>query len=79
MKPTREHELRALLRANPDGLSIAEIAELTGRDNDNVRKTLLSMPDVYRDRWDGPNRGQYTAVWCVVVPPPDCPKPKRTK
>jgi len=33
------------------------------------------MPDSYIDRWSGPHRGQWAAVWCVVEVPEDCPKP----
>lgn len=70
-------ELRARLRANPDGLTAAELAKLTGRDRYNILSYLKRMPDVYVDRWEGPVRGQYIAVFCVVVPPPDCPHPTR--
>lgn len=70
-------ELRAHLRANPDGLTTAELTELTGRDKYNVLRTLKLMPDAYVDRWEGPKRGQYASVFCVVVPPPDCPHPTR--
>ena len=70
-------ELRAHLRANPDGLTTAELAELTGRNKYNILTQLKLMPDTYVDRWEGPKRGQYAAVFCVVVPPPDCPHPTR--
>ena len=33
------------------------------------------MPDSYIDRWTGPHRGQWAAVWCVVEVPENCPKP----
>jgi hypothetical protein len=69
----RLNQVRVVLRAAPDGMTVAEIAH-TGR-------ILKAMPDSYIDRWDGPSRGQWRAIWCVVVPPEDCPKPvtKKTK
>lgn len=70
-------DLRSLLRAHPDGLTAAELAELTERDKHNVTKYLKFMPDTYIDRWDGPKRGQYSAVWCIVTPPDDCPHPTK--
>ena len=33
------------------------------------------MPVAYIDRWVDPVRGQWRAVWCVVVPPEHCPYP----
>lgn len=70
-------ELRAILRSHPDGLNTAALADMTGRDRKNVRDYLYKMCDTYIDRWDGPYRGQYNAVWCVVVPPDNCPHPTR--
>jgi hypothetical protein len=36
---------------------------------------LNKFPDAYIDRWI--KRGNITtAVWCVVVPPPNCPRPE---
>lgn len=70
-------DLRMHLRANPDGLTLSALAELTGRERNNILTYLKLMPDTYIDRWEGPYRGQYAAVWCVVVPPPDCPHPTR--
>lgn len=71
------HTLRMHLRATPDGLTPAELAKLTGRDKHNITRCLRLMPDTYVDRWEGPVRGQYAAVFCAVVPPPDCPHPTK--
>jgi len=39
---------------------------------------LHKFPDAYIDRWI--KSGNFvTAVWCVVVPPPHCPRPERKK
>jgi len=36
------------------------------------------MPDAYIDRWQKINaKNNYAAVWCVVVPPENCPKPNQ--
>jgi hypothetical protein len=70
--------VRVALRGIPDGMTLEEIADLLGRPKTNVRKVLKNMPDVYIDRWEVAPRGQYKAVWCIVIPPSDCPKPERT-
>lgn len=77
MRTNATQTIRALLRAHPDGLSTTEVAGRVNRNAGNMGKLLRSMPDAYVDRWIGPVRGQYTAVWCVVVPPADCPHPRR--
>ena len=70
-------ELRAILRSHPEGLTTTALTDMTGRDKENVRKQLNQMPDTYIDRWEGPHRGQYNSVWCIVVPPDDCPHPTK--
>ena len=72
------NEMRKLLKTHEDGLTAKFIAEKLGKDTDNVTRYLKRMPDTYIDRWEGPNRGQFSAVWCVVIPPQDCPKPTKT-
>ena len=67
--------IRVALRGIPDGMTLEELAELLSRPKSNVRKVLKNMPDVYIDRWEVAPRGQYKAVWCVVIPPTDCPRP----
>lgn len=67
--------IRAALRDNPDGLTATALARLLEKDENNVRRYIRKMPDAYIDRWEGPHRGQYTAVWCVVIPPDNCPHP----
>lgn len=73
---SRHPEIRALLRAHSDGLTAKNISELTGIAPDSVRQALSNMPDVYIDRWEGPYRGAYASVWCVVEVPPHCPHPQ---
>ena len=67
--------IRGTLREIPDGVTLEELSELLNRPKSNVRKVLKAMPDVYIDRWEVAPRGQYKAVWCVVIPPTDCPRP----
>jgi len=69
------NSIRVALRGVPDGMTLNDLAELLGRDHSNVRKVLRNMPDTYIDRWETAPRGQYKAVWCIVVPPSDCPRP----
>jgi hypothetical protein len=72
------HDLvRKVLRESEDGLTAKQITEAVGVDKDPLSRILQTMPDAYIDRWSGPNRGQYSAVWCVVVPPENCPRPTR--
>ena len=85
-KPTRKSmrtsstpEIRALLRAHSDGLSIEDIVTAVRRDRSNVKKVLRNMPDAYIDRWMPTKREQYKAIWCVIVPPTDCPRPEGKK
>lgn len=67
---------REMLRKHEDGMSTPKLAEALGTSNESVRSMLKRMPDAYIDRWDISN-SRTTAVWCVVVPPPNCPKPER--
>jgi hypothetical protein len=77
MSRSRHPDIRALLRAVEDGMTVPAIAAaLSAKYIEPIRLALKNMPDAYIDRWDGPIQGQYAAVWCVVVPPEDCPHPK---
>lgn len=69
-------EIRALLRASSDGMTLEQIVWAVKRDKANVKKNVRAMPDAYIDRWEAVSRKQYAAVWCVVVPPDDCPRPE---
>jgi hypothetical protein len=68
--------IRATLRQATDGMTLEELSAQLGRPRDNLRKVLKAMPDTYIDRWETAPRGQYKAVWCVVIPPLDCPSPE---
>jgi hypothetical protein len=71
-----KHDLvRKVLRESEDGLTAKQITEAVGVDKDPLSRILQTMPDAYIDRWSGPVRGQFSAVWCVVIPPENCPHP----
>jgi hypothetical protein len=66
--------VRELLRAS-DGLTVAQIAQAVQTDTSHIHRMLNKFPDAYIDRWI--KRGNITtAVWCVVIPPPNCPRPE---
>jgi len=68
--------VRELLRNHPDGLTLAEIhAYFPKMALDNLRRLVKDLPDSYVDRWEPAPRKQYRAVYCVVIPPSDCPHP----
>ena len=67
-------KIRELLTGS-DGLTVKQIQMGLHIDARTLNKSMKSMPDTYIDRWTGPHRGQWAAVWCVVEVPKDCPKP----
>ena len=75
---SRHPAIRTLLRQHTDGLTAKQLANEMACHEDAANNALKAMPDAYIDRWSGPLRGQYAAVWCVVIPPPHCPYPKKT-
>lgn len=71
---------RALLRRHEDGLTVEEIAQsLGGIPRSYLSKILRNMPDAYIDRWQLSKAGRHRAVWAVVTPPENCPRPARKK
>ena len=73
-----KHDLvRKVLRDSEDGLTVKQIMDLSQVHTDSLSRILQKMPDAYIDRWSGPTKGQYSAVWCVVVPPENCPQPSK--
>lgn len=77
MRVNLSHRVRTILRES-DGSTVAQLAAAAGTKDDNIRKVLITMPDVYIDRWHK-NRasGRWVPVWACVVPPPHCPKPTK--
>jgi hypothetical protein len=68
-------KLRALLRGH-EGMTTKQLSYRTDSGMRDITRSLKVMPDSYIDRWTGPERGQWAAVWCVVDVPEDCPKPE---
>lgn len=75
MRKSNHHELRALLRANPDGLTVKQLCSLTGKQQAATHRALEGMPDVYRDRWNVTPGIKPAAVYIAVPVPEDCPPP----
>jgi hypothetical protein len=73
---SNHHAIRMALHKYPDGLTISEIAERIEKPLSSIWRALKEMPDAYVDRWVA-HRKQWTAVWCAIVPPENCPKPTR--
>jgi hypothetical protein len=78
MHKSNHHAIRMLLQQYHDGLTNSEIAERLEKNASHTKRALLGMSDAYIDRWTS-RRKQWTAVWCVVVPPQNCPKPTTRK
>lgn len=76
-KQNARAQVREVLRGD-DGMTAAQIAARLGKDLAIVHRALAAMPDAYIDRWaPSPHaRHKYSAVWCVVDVPPNCPRPE---
>ena len=74
---SRHQAIRDLLLASADGLTVNQIAEHFGATLKTICKTLKTVFGVYIDRWTGPNRGQYTAVYMCIEVPPNAPHPTK--
>jgi hypothetical protein len=71
-------EIRKVLKACPDGLTITAIVKHTGKDPANLTRMLTRMDDVYIDRWTETSRGvaKYTPVYVLIDVPEDAPRPE---
>jgi len=74
MHKSNHHAIRMLLQQYHDGLTVSELAERLEKDRASISQALSLMADAYIDRWTL-RRKQWAAVWCVIVPPQNCPKP----
>ena len=74
----RINNVRDILRATPDGMTVAQLSEASNTDTSHVHRIVHKMPDAYIDRWLKKGH-RCTAIWCVVVPPENCPRPERKK
>jgi len=79
MRTNTTAALRTLLRDNPDGLDVGTMANNLEREPSGIRKLLAKMPDAYIDRWVRLRGNPPLSIWCVVVPPENCPKPENQR
>lgn len=77
MRKSNHAQVRALLRAHPDGLTFKEMKRATGKTDCSLRRTIKAMPDVYRDRWVLSEGKKMMAVYIAVTVPEDCPYPTK--
>ena len=78
MSTPPQHRIRMLLQKYHDGLTLLDISQYLNMNYTNAGRSLEKMPDAYIDRWvpkQGKGRGKWSAVWCVIVPPENCPMP----
>jgi hypothetical protein len=75
MHKSNHSTIRMLLQQYHDGLTVSELAERSGKKREAINRALPLMADAYIDRWISCR--QWAAVWCVVVPPENCPKPTK--
>jgi hypothetical protein len=70
-------EIRKILKAAADGLTVAAVSRAVDKRPCNVQKALRSMPDVYVDRWAPAKAGphKYAAVYALAEIPEDAPYP----
>lgn len=64
------------MRQYPAGRTTAQLSSLTGLTSDAVRKALEKMPDAYISGWIQSYKTPPSAIWAVVIPPANAPKPK---
>lgn len=80
MRHSNRDVIRTHLHVHQDGLTCSEIAAHIQVTTSSIFNALRSMPDTYIDRW---TKGKFqtppSAIWCVVIPPEDCPKPSKTR
>jgi hypothetical protein len=74
MRTGLSKRLREALREHGEGLTARELSFKLAANTKAITRRLHEMPDTYIDRWLA-TTGPYAAVWCVVVPPPNCPRP----
>lgn len=64
------------MRKHPDGLTLTQIlTEFPQMTRSNAKRVVRNLPDSYIDRWIARTPWSLAAVYCVVIPPEDCPKP----
>jgi hypothetical protein len=78
MKSEWPERLREMLRNEEDGATVAELALRLEARKVSIASALERMPDTYIDRWTEAGQSRpYEAIWCIVTPPENCPRPER--
>lgn len=76
MKRSRHQDIRDMLLASEDGMTINQIAEALGDPNrKSVQKTVKLVHGLYIDRYTVIKKGTYAAVYVCVEIPEDAPHP----
>lgn len=69
-------KIRALLREADEPMTVNELAARLDVLRTSVSRTLNhNMPDAYIKDWRESYRVRASALWTVVVPPPNAPEP----
>lgn len=79
MRRSHANRIREFLRTKPEGATTNDIHQAIDIPAWSVRKSLVGMVDCYIDRWVilRSARGQYSAIWCIVEVPANCPRPNK--
>lgn len=69
--------IRAVLKANPDGLTVTQAAKLIKLHRNSVHVAIKAMPDVYIDRWTQAKAGkpEHVPIYIAVNVPENAPMP----
>jgi len=70
----KQHQIRKLLWANPEGLTAKQIADMLDADVVSTHAQVKKMVDSYIIGW---TEGRPRALWAVVITPEDCPRPAK--
>jgi hypothetical protein len=75
-KPTISEVVRGALLLHPQGLTVRELAKLTGYAQDLIIACLRRTYGCYiADFCRASNSRQFNAIWCCVAVPPNATKP----
>jgi len=78
MRSIWREKIREILRKEDEGCTVAELADRLHAIKSSILSALERMPDTYIDRWTEAGQSRpYEAIWCIVTPPANCPRPTR--
>lgn len=72
----KQHQIRRLLWAHPEGLTAKQIATELNADVINTHAQVKKMVDTYILAWTTV-LGRPRAIWAVATIPEDCPRPAK--